>query len=95
MEAYMAGKAPETKVAGLAYMLQGGTDASNTDPFATEPLAGQDWVTTPPHVMIILPGKLDQTAFTTDYHSGEPWIMFAGTPYEHLMVPVADGENAG
>ena len=91
MDAYMAGKAPETKVPGLAYMLQGGTDASNTDPFATEPAPGEEWVTSPPHVMIILPGKLDQTVFSTDHHAGQPWIMFAGTPYEHIMMPVAEG----
>jgi hypothetical protein len=95
MYAYMAGTAPTTTVPGLGYMLQGGTDASNTDPFATEVAAGEEWVVSPPHVMIILPGKLDQTVFTTDYRSGQPWIMFAGTPFEHLMVPVADGENAG
>jgi hypothetical protein len=95
MDAFMANKAPTTTVPGLAYMLQGGTDASNTDPFATEPAAGEEWVTSPPHVMIILPGKLDQTVFSTDEHSGQPWIMFAGTPYEHIMMPVADGEHAG
>jgi hypothetical protein len=92
MEAFMVGEAPQTTVPGLAYMLQGGTDASNTDPFATEPAPGEEWVTSPPHVMILLPGALDQTAFSTDHHSGQPWIMWAGTPYEHLMVPVADAE---
>ena len=95
MDAFMANEAPDTTVPGLAYMLQGGTDASNTDPFATEPAAGEEWVTTPPHLMILLPGKLDQTVFSTDHHSGEPYIMWAGTPYEHIMVPVADAETAG
>jgi hypothetical protein len=95
MNAFMANKAPHTTVPGLAYMLQGGADASNTDPFATEPAAGEAWVISPPHIMLLMPGKLDPTVFSTDYHSGQPWIMFAGTPYEHLMVPVADGENAG
>ena len=89
----MANKAPTTKVPGLAYMLQGGSDASNTDPFATEPTAGNEWMASPPHVMFIMPGKLDQTVFTADYHSGGPWIMWAGTPYEHIMMPVAEGGN--
>lgn len=93
MEAFMTGKEPPTKVPGLAYMLQGGTDASNTDPFATEPAAGEDWVTSPPHVMLIMPDTLDQSVFSTDPDSGGPWIMFAGTPYEHIMMPVADLEN--
>ena len=24
-----------------------------------------------------------------------PWVMWAGTPYEHIMMPVADGEHEG
>jgi hypothetical protein len=88
MYALMNGTAPNSTVAGLSYM----TDASNTDPAATEPAPGEDWVVTPPHVMILLPGELDQTAFSTDPYSGGPFIMWAGTPYEHIMMPVADGE---
>jgi hypothetical protein len=80
---------------GLAYMLTGGSDASNTDPFATEPAAGEELMTSPPHVMILLPEELDQTVFSTDHHSGDPWIMWAGTPYEHIMMPTADVEHAG
>ena len=93
--ALFAGEAPNTTVAGFAYMLMGGSDASNTDPAATEPAAGEDWVSSPPHVMLLLPGELDQTAFSTDHHSGEPYIMWAGTPYEHIMMPVADVEPEG
>jgi len=88
--AYLAGEDPNVTVTGLAYMLQGGSDASNTDPFATEPAEGEDWVTSPPHVMILLPGEIDQTLYSTDHTAGEPYIMWAGTPYEHIMMPVAD-----
>jgi hypothetical protein len=95
MQAFMAGEEPTTTVPGLAYMLQGGTDASNTDPFATEPAAGEEWVVSAPHVMLITHEELDQTVFSTDPDSGGPWIMFAGTPYEHIMMPVADLEQAG
>jgi hypothetical protein len=89
--AFVAGKEPTTTVLGLSYMLQGGSDASNTDPFATEPAAGEEWMASPPHVMFIVPGKIDLTVFTTDHHSGEPWVMWAGTPYEHIMMPVTEG----
>jgi hypothetical protein len=91
--AFYAGEAPNVTVPGLEYMLQGGSDPSNTDPLATEPAAGEAWVSSPPHIMIVLPGTLDQTVFSTDHHSGQPYIMWAGTPYEHLMMPVAEGEN--
>jgi hypothetical protein len=92
--AFFAGEAPTVTVPGLGYMLQGGSDPSNTDPLATAPPAGEDWVATPPHIMLILPGELDQTVFTTDHHSGEPYIMWAGTPYEHIMMPVGEGKNS-
>ncbi len=86
--AYRAHKEPKLTQAGLGYMLQGGSDASNTDPYATKPADGEDWVTAPPHVMVFPVGKLDPKVYGTDYKSGNPWIMYAGTPYEHLMMPV-------
>ena len=58
--AYLAGEAPTVTVPGIAYMLQGDSGASNTDPFATEPAPGQDWVVDGPHLMILMPGDLDQ-----------------------------------
>jgi hypothetical protein len=91
--AFLAGEEPRVTAPGLEYMLQGGSDASNTDPFATEPAEGEDWVTSPPHIMLLLPDDLDQAVFSTDHHSGEPYIMWAGTPYEHIMMPVAEGEH--
>jgi hypothetical protein len=72
---------------GLVYMLQGGSDASNSDPFATSPQGGK-WVTTGPHVMVVgmagMLGNYPKTADTPD----KPYIMWPGTPYEHIMMPV-------
>jgi hypothetical protein len=90
--AFTAGEEPNTAVVGIAYVLQGGSDASNTDPFATEPAAGDEWMNSPAHIMLLMPEDLVQSGFSPDFHSGAPWIMWAGTPYEHLMVPVAEGE---
>ncbi len=91
--AFFAGEEPNVTVPGLAYMLQGGSDASNSDPLATEPSEGEEWVNAPAHVMLLMPGELDQTVFSTDHDSGGPYIMWAGTPYEHIMMPVAAGEH--
>lgn len=44
------------------------------------------------HIMLLVPGGFDATQFTTDHHSGEPYIMWDDTPYEHLMIPVNTGE---
>ena len=82
-------KPPEGKV-WLAYMLKGGSDASNDDPFASEPPTGKKWVQTGPHVMIGGPGitKMLDSYPTSGDDTGKPYIMFGGTPYEHVMFPV-------
>lgn len=87
-EAWMAGKEPQQSGPGIAYMLAGGSDPSNTDPFAVKPVAGEDWITTPPHIMILAPDGFDAADFATEPKQDEPYIMWDGTPYEHLMVPV-------
>lgn len=74
---------------GLAYMLAGGTDASNTDPWATEPAAGEQWVHSGPHVMIIVPDVAQLEGIPTDPDNGGPWVMWKGTPYAHIMMPTA------
>ena len=89
-EAFMGGTEPNMTAPGIAYMLQGGSDASNTDPFAMKPPKGEEWLSTGPHIMILVPGKVGSDRFPTDHHSGGPWMMWAGTPYEHVMVPVKD-----
>jgi hypothetical protein len=77
---------PKLNSAGLGYMLQGGGSPSNTDPFATAPPEGKKWLQEPPHLMLF-GVKLDPTVYSTDPNSGGPWIMWSGTPYEHLMIP--------
>ena len=80
---------PEGKV-GFGYMLQGGSDASNSDPHATEPAAGGEWVDTGPHVMIFNAGDMGSTypSQKDNPDTKQPYVMWPGTPYEHLMIPV-------
>jgi hypothetical protein len=87
--AYFAKTTPQISGVGIAYMLQGGSDASNTDPFATAPAQGQDWVDSGAHVMVIPPDVAMLDSFPTDPLAGGPFVMWKGTPYAHLMVPVA------
>jgi hypothetical protein len=89
IQAMMAHKPPPNGTPGVMYMLEGGTDASNTDPYATKPTASNDWVKTGPHIMLV--GSKEMLA---GYPAGAkpdtsaPYVMWAGTPYAHLMVPV-------
>jgi hypothetical protein len=82
-------KPPEGKI-WFVYMLKGGSDASNDDPFASEPAAGKKWVQTGPHVMIGGPGitKMLDSYPATAEDTRRPYIMFGGTPFEHVMLPV-------
>jgi hypothetical protein len=89
-EAWIGHKPPPQGAVGVMYMLEGGTDASNVDPYATKPTTTNSWIKTGPHIMIV--GSKDILA---GYPSGPtpdtsaPYVMWAGTPYAHLMVPVA------
>jgi hypothetical protein len=92
MYARVADTEPNVTVPGFAYMLQGGSESSNTDPYATEKTGDVDWMTSPPHIMILLPGSLKEaTDLSSDFDTAGPWIMYEDTPYEHIMMPVAEG----
>lgn len=86
--AYLSKTQPKITQSGIAYMLQGGGTASNADPFAKTPPAGEHWMVEPPHIMVFPAGQLDEKVYGVDHSKGSPWVMWAGTPYEHLMVPV-------
>jgi hypothetical protein len=86
--AWAAKKSPPRNT-GFMYMLAGGTDASNTDPFATKPTAQNHWIKTGPHVMIVGdPELLKAYPSSPDPDTSQPYVMWAGTPYAHLMAPV-------
>jgi hypothetical protein len=82
-------KPPPAGKVGFFYMLAGGTDASNTDPYATKP-GGPHWVQTGAHVMIVGADAAFYAAYpkSADPDTSAPYVMWAGTPYQHLMVPV-------
>jgi hypothetical protein len=87
-KALTARKPPPQKV-GFMYMLAGGTDASNTDPFAKAPTKTNHWIKTGPHVMVVgSPEILVGYPAKADPDTSQPYVMWAGTPYAHLMLPV-------
>ncbi len=79
---------PKDKV-GLLYMLAGGSDASNTDPYATGKTNDNQWIETGPHVMIVNAMHL-MSGYAGDAKpdTSKPYVMWPNTPYAHLMVPV-------
>ncbi|MBS0394396.1 MAG: hypothetical protein JSR54_07185 [Proteobacteria bacterium] len=90
VHAWVAHKPPPAGRVGLMYMLEGGTDASNTDPYADKPAPQNHWVSTGPHLMIVGADAAfyDQYPKAADPDTHVPYVMWAGTPYQHLMAPV-------
>jgi len=88
-DAWMHHKDPPVGTVGLMYMLSGGTDASNTDPYAQKPTAENNWVETGPHIMVVGSKELLQVyPASPKPDTKAPYVMWAGTPYAHLMIPV-------
>ena len=93
-DAWAKHQAPPDKL-GLTYMLAGDDGASNTDPYATAKAADNHWVATGPHVMVVGPAtKSLGLPSTADADPSGPYMMWAGTPYEHAMIPVASAKPA-
>jgi uncharacterized protein (TIGR02246 family) len=75
---------------GISYMLAGDDGGSNTDPYAEGPTDDNEWVVSGPHLMVIVPDLALLEGIPTDPKTGGPFIMWKGTPYAHIMVPVGD-----
>ena len=73
---------PTNTKPGVVYMLAGGTDWSATDPYATKGTPIKE----PPHWMIMWPFEGKTSGLPTTVRDTGSWIMYAGTPYAHLMV---------
>jgi hypothetical protein len=80
---FMALKAkPTTTEPGIEYVLLGGTDWSPSDPNATSGTPFKE----PPHLRILWPFDAKTTGFPTEPKQTGTWIMWAGTPWAHLMI---------
>lgn len=73
---------PTNTQPGVIYMLQGGTDWSADDPWATKGTPIHE----PPHWMIMWPFDAKSSGLSTKVKNTGTWIMWAGTRYAHLMI---------
>jgi len=78
---------------GFVYMMTGDAGTSNHQPGAKD---HSHWVETGPHVMIT--GKVAQDLTSTgsyqhvvDADPSQPFVMFPGNKYQHLMLPMDMG----
>ena len=73
---------PTNTEPGIEYMLAGATDWSASDPHATSGASIKE----PPHWMIMWPFDPETTGLPTTLKQTGTWIMYAGTPWAHLMI---------
>ncbi|MCP1337891.1 hypothetical protein [Futiania mangrovi] len=93
MDAWSGGKPFQAGRVGIAYMLAGDAPnggASNVDPAASQPTTKNDWVVEGPHLMVIVPDNATLEGLPTTPDTDGPYVMWPGTPYAHIMVPVAE-----
>lgn len=90
----VGGKAAPPNKTGFIYMMAGDTGTSNHDAHATDK---NHWVQTGPHVMIVGTAAREMASIypkTVDPDPSQAYVMFPGTQYEHLMLPVHSQQNA-
>ena len=87
-------KSFEPDTFSVSYMLAGEGTAlgvSNSDPYASDPDASDDWVKEGPHLMIVVPNRAMLEGLSTD--PNDPvYVMWKDTPYAHIMVKVSGHE---
>jgi hypothetical protein len=86
-------KVEEPQQTGFIYMLAGDLGTNNADPFST---AHEHWVVTGPHVMVVGKAAREMAQLyphDADANAMQPFVMFPGTKYEHLMLPVTNGSG--
>lgn len=87
MMALNAKKPFSTDTLGFSYMLQGDAPIDNDDPYNTDQSTGS-WIQEGPHLMIVGPkGSVDK--ISSSFESGDPYVMFRGTDYEHIMLQIS------
>ena len=87
MAALNAKKPFSTDTLGFSYMLRGDVPIDNDDPYNVDQSTGS-WIKEGPHIMIVGPkGSVDK--ISSSFDSGEPYVMFRGTDYEHIMLQIS------
>lgn len=86
-DAWVNKRPPRVTAIGIGYMLRGDKGASLTDPYGTEQTS-TDWIRSGPHIMVVTPSLATLAALPGTPAGGGPYVMWKGTPYAHIMVPL-------
>ena len=96
VEAYMSKTRPRLTHVGGGYMIApGGGWGSNTDPYAMKQTGDNRWGHHEPHLIIVVPDVTSLEGMSTEPNNGGPYVMYAGTPYAHIMAPIRSSTMPG
>ena len=90
MMALGEGTKPNLSRDSFMWMLHGDVGEDNLVPGVLDKkdtTPGQ-WIESGPHLMLMPKDPKTLENFTADFSKGEPYVMFPGTDYAHLMIPV-------
>ncbi|HEX8906340.1 MAG TPA: hypothetical protein VF771_15940 [Longimicrobiaceae bacterium] len=87
-QAWLGHTTPQLTSVGVGYMVTANAEGSNTDPYAMQRTADNEWGADPAHIMVVVPDVHALEGMPTDRNNGGPWVMYRGTPYAHLMIPL-------
>ncbi len=90
VEAYIANKTPVLESDGWIWMKHGDLGVDNFKPYTDgEKDAGhKHYIESGAHMMLMPKDPSSLDGQTTDYTSGAPYVMFKGTKFVHLMIPL-------
>ena len=92
VEAYVNGTKPDMNRDAYIWMLHGdvGEDNRVSSLYGgnkEDAMKMNHFIESGPHLMLMPKDPKTVENFTTDFTTGEPYQMFKGTPYAHLMIP--------
>lgn len=89
LTALMEHREPTYGKIGALYGLLGAQIASNTDPYATVPSEGSDWITVPPFAGIVNDQEhIAGMAGSPTPDTAKPFVVWYDTPYAHYRQPL-------
>ena len=90
MQAYLTEAIPQLKHDGFMWMLHGDVGEDNSTPMVMDKADSHEshWIESGPHLMLMPKDPATIAGHSTDFRAGSPYLMFSGSPYAHLMIPV-------
>jgi hypothetical protein len=90
MQAYLSETTPNLNHDGFMWMLHGDVGEDNTTPMVMSEADSHvgHWIESGPHLMLMPKNPQSIAGHTSDFRIGSPYLMFPGSQYAHLMIPV-------